>query len=170
MIDFSNLQIDSVLNLGAGRAFEPHGIWIDLFKAKKKVAIEADYKKVETWINTEWIPLQLEIENSLPFPQKSFDIIIGTDFLEHLKTFGDVSKLLYDCEWVAKKAIIWFTPVGFLDTEKYQLEHVKSYLDVHHLGLQVEDFDSCGYEVEIIKNLHNFGDVHFDAMWAWKIL
>ena len=164
--------LESVLNIGAGCFVDWSGrndIWGDISRAKKKVAIESIPEKAATFVNTDWIPLQMHLIQTLPFPSGSFDLVIGTDFIEHLHK-PQANSMLLEAERVARKWIIWFTPVGFLDTLKYQNEHVYTEFDIHNSQWQPEEFISMGYSVGVIKNMHNFGDVHFDAMWVWKVL
>lgn len=165
-------NLDSVLNLGAGNFVDWSGrqdYWGDISRAKKKVAIEALPEKAVTYVNTDWVPLQIQLIQTLPFPSGSFDLVMGTDFIEHLHK-PQAWSIIREAERVARKYIVWFTPVGFLDTQRYQSEHVYSELDIHNSQWQPEEFRQIGYAVDVIKNMHNFGDVSFDAMWAWKYL
>jgi 2-polyprenyl-3-methyl-5-hydroxy-6-metoxy-1,4-benzoquinol methylase len=47
---------------------------------------------------------------SIPFPQKSFDIVLLPDVLEHLSSSQEVSKALQEARRVAKKAILIILP------------------------------------------------------------
>jgi len=165
-------DIQSVINIGSGVAFPPLGrkLWEEIFKAKTKVAFDLDRGKLKSWIDTDWLPIQgdaLELANI--FIDKTFDLVIATDLIEHLNK-GEGLAFLNNAEIIAKKAIIIFTPNGFLDTEKYQANDVHSELDVHKSGWTEEDFNELGYKTELVKDLHNFGDVKFDGIWAWKEL
>lgn len=154
--------------MGAGKVFSPHDIWNAVFEIPYKIAIDANKKKVDTWGDTDWYPVVYTFSDYLPFIDKGIDLVIATDFIEHLTPEVGL-QFLVEADRVCSKAIILFTPMGFLDTEKYQREHVHSSLDLHHSGWQPWNFTSFGFEVEIIENMHNFGDVHFNGIWAWKV-
>lgn len=162
--------LKSVLNIGAGAYFsteERTDFWKILGCYERKVAVEALPNKAATYVNTDWIPLQMQLVQTLPFPSGCFDVVIGTDFIEHLHK-PQATNILVEAERVARRYIIWFTPIGFLDTQKYQNESVYSDLDIHNSQWQPEEFRQRGYQVDVIKNMHNFGKTHFDAMWAYK--
>ncbi len=167
-IDIKNLNCESCVNLGSGGVFNPHGIWTSIFEIKYKIALDANKNRVKDWLGTGWFPFHFTYVDSLPFVDKSVDLIISTDFIEHLSKENGY-KLLVEIDRVCSKASILFTPHGFLDTVKYQNSDVYSDLDVHYSGWEPEDFYSYGYEVNIVKNMHVFEDVRFDAIWAWKL-
>jgi len=163
-------DITSVLNIGSGVSFEPHNdFWKEIFKAKNKIAFDLNRGKLKSWIDTEWIPIQGDASKLLDiFVDRSFDLVIATDLIEHLNKEEGL-KFIENLEIITKSAIVIFTPNGFLDTEKYQSADVHSDLDVHKSGWTEEDFKKLGFQTELVKDLHNFGDVKFDGLWAWKI-
>ena len=172
MIDLSKLEINSVINIGAGHYSEPQNdFWRQIHKATAKVALDIHDDRLKSWINTGWVPIKRNA-NLLddPFIDKSFDLAMATDLIEHLDRASGFA-LIDQMERIAKKAVVIFTPVGFLDTEKYQKEAVGDDRTlIHRSGWDPEVFKALGYEVEIIKDLHNFGDTKFSAFWAWRVL
>lgn len=165
-------DIDSVLNIGSGGAFEhcDRFLWREIFGAKTKVAFDLDREKLKTWAGTDWVPIQGDASKIMDiFVDHTFDLIIATDLIEHLNK-EDGLQFIKSAEIIAKKAIIIFTPNGFLDTEKYQAKDVHSDLDIHKSGWTEEEFKELGFETELVKDLHNFGEVKFDGLWAWKTL
>jgi hypothetical protein len=133
----------------------------------QKIAWEANKDRADTWFNTDWFVRTDLCSGILPFDDKSIDIIMAIDFIEHLSKTDGVT-FLNEVDRVCKKVSVIFTPCGFLDTVKYQGEHVHSSLDVHLSGWEPYEFVLSGYCVDIIESLHNFEDVHFDAVLAWK--
>lgn len=174
MLDIELSGLSSVLNLGAGGYTDFSNrpdFWKYIADYPIKVALDANPEHLKSWMDNSnsWLPLYLELFSGtpLPFIEDTFDVVIGTDFLEHFD-IDDVDYIIEEAEIVASKYVIWFTPIGFLDTEKYQSEHVHTEWDIHRCGLESKFFKDRGYKVETIKNMHNFGNIHFDALWAWR--
>jgi hypothetical protein len=163
----------SVLNLGAGRYADFNGrpdIWGILEQYLVKVALDGNPEKAKQWVGSGWVPLQLEIYDELPLPDNSFDVVIGTDFLEHLRQ-RQMELIVEEAERVASKYVIWFTPKGFIDVRIYQAHMIEHPLDIHQIGIEPEFFANRGYEVEVLKDFHNLGeDAVFDAILARKVM
>jgi hypothetical protein len=102
----------------------------------------------------------------LPFEEGEFDVVIGTDFLEHLPE-KDVPFAILEAEYATKKYVIWFTPIGFMDTEKYQPELITSEYDRHLSGFEPEYFTSKRYKIDILPDFHSYGSKVWGAMWCW---
>jgi|WetSurMetagenome_2_1015567.scaffolds.fasta_scaffold37924_5 hypothetical protein len=172
MLDQELIGLESVLNLGAGDYFgtmSHEGIWHHFNKYKRRVAIDANPLRVETWKDSGWETYchTVQIGCILPFEKKEFDIVVGTDFLEHLSN-NTAKWLMLEAEYIAKKYVIWFTPIGFMDTEKYQAGLVTCDYDKHLSGFTPDFFTSQGYEVQVYDVFHIYGDKTWGAMWAWK--
>jgi SAM-dependent methyltransferase len=77
--------------------------------------------------------VQCNVE-SLPFQEKSFDVVIMLQLIEHL-TKENGLKLIADAEKIARKQVILATPVGFLE------------YDFHLSGWEPQELQKLGYTV-----------------------
>lgn len=174
MLDSELLALDSVLNMGAGdydASLGHGGVWTYMFYYKDRTAIDANCSKLPRWKENGWDTHCIELGKKvvLPFAPKSFDLVIGTDFLEHL-TMDDANHVIKIAEELAKKYVVWFTPIGFLDVEKYQSALCHSEYDKHLSGFEPEFFRALGYTVDVYENFHRIGSHSWGAMWSYKEL
>ena len=84
------------------------------------------------------------------FLDKSFDIVTGIDFIEHLKK-EEGFEIMKKAEKIARKKVIFFTPKRWRDN-KQAVENKKYWSygnpDNYHKSLwKEEDFTSRGYEI-----------------------
>jgi len=111
---------DTVLDIGCGRMYSitnlyPHYKPTTL---KSKSIVGVDINKCSLTFVKERIRstlfnmVQHDLTKTLPFQDKSFDVVLLLDILEHLK-LEDAIKLLYESTRVAKRKIIAFTPAAF---------------------------------------------------------
>ena len=153
-----DMEIESLLDVGTGMTgvvglhlWETKGI-------KRKYAL--DIHKIRD-MPPDWILLIMDARQmSEKFQPKSLDVIQACDFIEHLSK-EDGLKWLKDCEKIARKAILIFTPIGFkpniLDEELYpDNPHQK-----HLSGWTQEEFEDLGFKTT------RWGDTH---LIAWKVL
>jgi len=172
VLDLELLGLESVLNLGAGTyegTMSHGGIWNYFNCYKRKVAIDANQVKLDTWKNSSWETKCFTAFCTVPFPfeKDSFDVVVGTDFLEHLSE-DTAEWVILEAEYIAKKYVIWFTPIGFMDTEIYQPGLVNCEYDKHLSGFTPEYFTNWGYKTQIYDVFHIYGDKTWGAIWAWK--
>lgn len=78
----------------------------------------------------------------LPFKDKTFDVVISLQVLEHL-TKKEAWKVLEKMEKIATKQVIVATSVG----EMYHPAVNNNPLQMHHSDFQAEDFERKGYKV-----------------------
>lgn len=133
---------ESILDVGCGQGLPMQMIKIRM-KVKKSVGVDiyGQYIKdcKEKKIHTEYIKLNIR---DLPFKDKSFDVVIGLQILEHLHK-KDSWKVLEKMEKIAKKQIIVAMPIGktyhpAVDGNKHQL---------HLSGFYPEEFVKRGYKI-----------------------
>jgi hypothetical protein len=159
---------NSLLYIGSGTRGNHHcGILELLDIVPLKVAIDINPSKLSSWVGTGWLPLVMDAQDLGFFQTKSFDEVIAFDLIEHL-SYGAAAQMLQEIDRICIKEAVIFTPSGFLDTEKYQPEHVKDKYDIHLSGWSKEDLQAFGYNVTVIKDCHKFDDVNFDALLAVK--
>lgn len=97
------------------------------------------------------------VEAVMKFPDKSIDSIFMIDLIEHIDQESGVI-LLSQCERVAKKQIIVFTPLGF-----FPQEYIKDRKDLwgmdggffqeHKSGWELQDFDDS-WDLLCVKEFH----------------
>jgi ubiquinone/menaquinone biosynthesis C-methylase UbiE len=166
VIDMSRIR--TILSLGAGRYGCPHGgLFAALDKVPNKVATDLNEEHLETWVNSGWIPIKSDIRNLSMFVDKSFDMVVATDIIEHVEK-EEALDVLKEIDRIARKISIIFTPRGFFDTPRLQPEAVHSDLDVHKSGWQPEEFEALGYKVNLLPDFHVYGDEKFDVITGVK--
>jgi hypothetical protein len=133
----------------------PHGgLFEALNRVPNKIALDLNKTHLETWTNSGWIPIFSDVRDISMFIDKSFDMVIATDIVEHISK-DDAIVLLKEIDRVCRKIAIVFTPLGFFDTELLQPELVHSELDVHKSSWEISDFEELGYTVCVIKNVND---------------
>lgn len=158
-----DMEIESFIDIGTGT----NGIVgmhnIDKKNVSKKYALDIYSIKP---LPDDWTRILLDARDLLrKFGNKSIDIIQACDFIEHLSK-EDGIKWLDDCEKVARKAILIFTPIGIVDSPSARLEPDNIY-QKHLSGWTYEEFEKLGYKTG--RNIS-------DNMWkdsgivAWKVL
>ena len=139
-------QDDTLLSLCAGVGYELNGIG-----CKKIVAVDIyqphldklkeDYPGVETVCSDILDYLKL-------LPNDSFDVISLIDAIEHLTKKRGL-QVLEECNRVAKREILIFTPKGFVRNEPHSawgIEGNDKYQE-HKSGWEPEELAKFGYEV-----------------------
>jgi hypothetical protein len=133
-----------------------------------RVAVDVWQPALESWIEPGWIPIKQDVTDLSIFIDKSFDIVVGLDIIEHLeREAGEI--FLDEIDRIAKKAAIIFAPVSFLDVRIYQAEYIKNDYDLHRSGWYQEDLEKRGYTVATHEGLHHWDDDIFDAMTGVKL-
>ncbi len=119
----------NLLDVGCGNYGWNHAKFDFLEGINIKVGIDLNIDRLLTYCNTDWTVFIHNLSEGLPFLNKSFDLVVCLDVLEHLPTETSF-KLLNEIIRVGKDVIV-YTPEGFFDTEKLQSEAVNSPLDIH---------------------------------------
>lgn len=78
----------------------------------------------------------------LPFRDRSFDVVVAAEVIEHLEK-DDASELLREMERVARKKIIISCPVGYVDQGEYD----GNPFQLHRSGFTPAEFRRRGYSV-----------------------
>lgn len=85
--------------------------------------------------------VKADIRN-LPFPEKSFDVVIALHIIEHLEKEEGIA-FMRQLEKIARKKVIIATPNGFLRQDGYD----NNYLQEHKCGWYPEEMINYGYTV-----------------------
>ncbi|TND08095.1 MAG: hypothetical protein FD123_2649 [Bacteroidetes bacterium] len=99
------------------------------------------------------------------FPEKSFDVVIASDLIEHLEK-EDGMRLLEMMEKLARKKVIIFTPNGFLEQREYDGNKYQ----VHLSGWDVEEMQKLGYRVNGINGWKPLRGEFAVVKWWPKVL
>ncbi|MBI3510844.1 MAG: class I SAM-dependent methyltransferase [Bacteroidetes bacterium] len=107
---------------------------IDMFQPSidksRQAGIHHDYKLMNV------------MEMTKAFREKSFDVVVASDLIEHLEK-PDGIKLMEMMEKLARKKVVIYTPNGFLEQREYE----GNKLQVHLSGWEVEEMRQLGYKV-----------------------
>lgn len=158
-----DMEIESFIDVGTG----PNGVVgmhnLEGKNIRRKYAI--DIYRIKP-LPPEWQTVIMDGRN-MPdkFPAKSIDIIQACDFIEHL-TKADGIKWLKDCETIARKAVLIFTPLGWVRSSGFDVQPDNIYMQ-HHCAWTYEEFEEMGYmtarnDPENIWRVSN--------IVAWKVL
>lgn len=80
------------------------------------------------------------------FPPKSFDLVIALDIIEHV-TKEEGLNLIATCERIARKAVIFETPLGYIPQNIDILGYGGDEWQTHRSAWQTNDFTDLGYTV-----------------------
>lgn len=163
-----DMNIVSFVDIGTGTngVVGMHNIEIKERSNKKKIKKYAlDIYSIKS-LPSDWECIMMDARYiSNMFGDKSIDIIQACDFIEHLDK-KDGIKWLQDCEKIVRKAILIFTPIGFVSSPAADLQPDNIY-QRHQSGWTYEEFEKLGFKTS--KN-------DPDNMWrntnivAWKLL
>ena len=78
----------------------------------------------------------------IKFPKESFDVVLASQVVEHLKKNEAIS-LIKKMEKIARKKVIIGTPNGYFPRGKFE----DNKLQKHHSAWHVKDFENLGYKV-----------------------
>lgn len=99
---------DTVLSLGCGIFNESKGL-----RCKNITGIDI-YEPYVKKLTAEGYEIILDDITKHPFKEKSYDVIIALDVLEHL-CYTDAVELLNKMKQIARKKVIIYTPIEFHD-------------------------------------------------------
>jgi len=135
------LSYKSLLNVGCGansqvQSFskKTYSIGVDAFKPSieksKKAGIHNKY----------YLANVMDIGKK--FKENSFDVVLASDLIEHLKK-KEGCKLIRMMEKIAKKRVIIFTPNGFLPQKKFE----NNDWQIHKSGWTAKEMKKKGYKI-----------------------
>lgn len=116
----------------------------------------------------------MDMRDLLQLGEKSYDVVLELDSIEHLDTVMECDKLVWDMEKVAKHLVIHMTPMDVIQCENWGMDAYRDMpnynpnitynpLQAHKIQLSKEYFLDKGYEVKVVGgDLKNF--------LAWKKL
>ena len=80
------------------------------------------------------------------FTPKSFDLVIAIDIIEHI-TKEEGFELMRQCEEIARKAVIFETPKGYIPQNIDIQDHGGDEWQTHRSGWEPQEFEERGYNV-----------------------
>ena len=82
----------------------------------------------------------------LPFKEKSFDVVLAIEVIEHLSKDEGLN-FLKKAEEIASRQVVITTPVGFMKMFHKNLKPIENELQEHKSGWLPEEFKELGYRV-----------------------
>jgi len=157
-----DLGVESIVDVGTGR----NGVvgfhyWDKL--PGRKIAVDIHAIKA---LPAEWEPMIVDARRLIErLGPKSVDVVQACDFVEHL-TKDDSRRMLADFEAVARKAVLLFTPIGFVHSPAEDSESDNPY-QRHLCGWTYEELEALGYATGRGDPENMWRDT---AIVAWKVL
>ncbi|MDQ0878112.1 hypothetical protein QFZ77_006771 [Paenibacillus sp. V4I3] len=174
-----NGQAYSLLDVGCGLFSHVEG-----FECPVIVGVDAHRPYLANRVNRSphLIPIWADATqlNAFLMP-KSFSMALFNDSLEHFSKQNGL-KLLAMAEEIAVKRVIVFTPRGYFKQAGYDYYNMQGEThQEHRSGWEAEELEELGYQVLILKGLHDRTNLSFvksygvdhppiDALIAWKDL
>jgi len=98
-------------------------------------------------------------DGNIPFLDKTFDVVLLIDVIEHLEKDKAVL-LLKEAERIARERIIIYTPDGFLEQneeEGKKRDPTFDEKDIHRCGFDRQELENMGYVIEVFPgdDVHN---------------
>lgn len=150
---------ESILDVGCGQGYPIRLIKIMGMQPKRIVGVDLFEKYIKeakrAKLHDEYVVSDIR---KMKFPAKSFDVVLASHVIEHLKP-TDASKFLKDLERIAKKQVIIATPIG----EMYHPPVDGNHLQLHLSHFYPKDFTKLGYKTLKYGRkslLGEFGIVH----------
>jgi len=156
-----------LLDIGCGNYGWNHYCFNFLEKVQFKVGLDANIDRLRTYKGTDWVVLYYDLNEKLPFLDKTFDICVCLDVIEHLPKDTAID-LILQMQMIGKDVVI-YTPEGFFDTLLHQKEYVYSDLDVHKCGFTAEELRDLGFHVDRVGPIFKNKDVCFYGMYGYYI-
>ena len=151
---------ETLLDVGCG-AESPVRLFSD--KIKRTVGVDADEISIEQsrrlGIHGEYHRMNM-LDIGQRFQPKSFDIVLLSDVIEHLKK-EEGQRLLEMAESIARKRVIIFTPNGFL--EQRPRDH--NIYQTHLSGWHPHEMRSRGYRIQGINGLRFLRSEYAEIAW-----
>jgi len=157
-------KYNSVLEIGCGE-----GHILKRIKAQIRIGIDAFRPILEKNQIPNIIFINYNLSHGLTklFLENSFECIIGFDIIEHFKK-DEAIKIIYECEQIASKCILFFIPVGNHPQTKDDRKMGNDFFQTHRSKWYPEDMQKLGYDVTFHPNWHNQKGKDRGAMFCYK--
>ncbi len=149
IVQYDVAKSDSVLELGCGVMGATSGL-----KCKRLVGVDA-FKEYITFLRARKVEAVLHDLTCLPYPfgDKSYDVVLLLDVLEHLPTLEAAAGLVLEAKRICRKCVIAFTPSRFEDNLKnfgaapYDV-FSRNDLQMHRLLIEKAWLEGYGFNVK----------------------
>ncbi len=136
-------EIISILDVACGLSLKSK-----FLPAQIRVGVdiyEPYFKSIES--ETPFVLVKYDVRKiSEIFPDKSFDLVIALDIVEHLEKEESL-KMIEQCEKIARKGVIIETPKGYVPQNLDILGHGGHEWQTHRSGWEPEEFQKMDYKV-----------------------
>lgn len=135
-------NIKTILDLGCGKG--DFGVFFNENNKYEITGLEIydPYLKITRQTKKYKNLISADLTKKLKFKDKSFDAVVCLQVIEHLKK-SEGQELLSEAQRVAKKMVLFTTPVGECEQEAYD----KNDYQKHHSAWLPEEFKKMGYKV-----------------------
>lgn len=137
--------MDSVLDVACGLSLKSKYL-----NAKIRVGVDI-YPEYFNHIESDvpYVLIKHDVRNLLDiFPEKSFDVVIACDIIEHLEK-EEALKMIQDLEKIARKAVFLETPKGYVPQNIDILGYGGHDFQTHRCGWEREELEEMGYQVTL---------------------
>lgn len=148
----------TILDLGCGRGFIPYLARFCDYRNEREITGVDIYLPSLNFIRYHRLChhlIRLDLKQSLPFRDKSYDAVFAFEVIEHLPKSNGI-KLLDEIERIAEKRAIISTPTIFF-TSMGTFRREGNPFQLHVSKWAVEDFRKRGYKVKGCGDLKMFG-------------
>ncbi len=141
---------DIVLDLGCGIMQSTTDILGETGNLCCKVVLGVDvFPKYLNHIKYRYPTILMDIRNTSVFLEKSYDVVLCIDVLEHLEK-EEAIRLISEMERIARKSVIIYTPKDFVLNDDHVKEawgFVDNPFQIHRSHISQEEFIKMGYKV-----------------------
>jgi SAM-dependent methyltransferase len=138
-------KVGSVLDVACGLSLKSKFLDADI---RVGVDIYDEYfKHIES--DVPYVVVKADVRNlEEMFVDKSFDVVIALDIIEHLPKHEAV-ELIHQCERIARKSVILETPLGFIPQDIDILGYGGHEWQTHRSGWFPTDLGDLGYKTQM---------------------
>jgi len=149
---FVPLNVKTALDVGCGRGML--GALLRIYREPERLVAVDSFEPYLEFVRRmrlydEVINLDLT-KSDLPFEDKSFDLVLSLEVIEHLQK-KDGIRLLSQLERIGKRVIV-STPGHFFDQPKYDGNPHQSHLSFY----SVDELEKRGYDIYGVGDFHVF--------------